>query len=429
MKKFYLFPLFILLVLSSFSQIKLDSGLVAYYPFNGNANDESGNGNNPIFNNATLTNDEQGNPNNAYHFNGINNYIEIPNSTSINPVNQISLCALIRPTGFYKGPCHGNSIIMKGDADYLQGNYALRFDDNAYTYGQNCSTNIVDTIHQNFYSMSAQTPSPGYMPYINKDQWYCIVYTYNGSLGKFYLDGNLIDSEYSSITGFSNNYNLFFGRLSNSTFPYWLNADLDEVRIYNRAINSQEVTALCPSASPLPVTLTSFETNISNKQIKLSWHVENESGIVNYTIERSTSTRSDFKEVGIVNADKLSSYTYIDKTALINQTYYYRLKILENTNAISYSEINTAYLFDNNKIVLVYPNPSKGNLSIQIKGYSGIAKLSLINSTGQTVFLKDEIISNNNLLPVTFHNLSGVYWLKITTGSNTYTQKVIFLMR
>jgi len=43
------------------AQINLDSGLVAYYPFNGNANDESGNGNNGTVNGATLTADRFGN--------------------------------------------------------------------------------------------------------------------------------------------------------------------------------------------------------------------------------------------------------------------------------------------------------------------------------------------------------------------------------
>ena len=44
-----------------FAQINLDSGLVAHYPFNGNANDESGNGINGTVNGATLTNDRFGN--------------------------------------------------------------------------------------------------------------------------------------------------------------------------------------------------------------------------------------------------------------------------------------------------------------------------------------------------------------------------------
>jgi len=51
-------------------------GLVAYYPFNGNANDESGNGHHGTVNGATLTSDRDGNENNSYSFDGVDDYIE-----------------------------------------------------------------------------------------------------------------------------------------------------------------------------------------------------------------------------------------------------------------------------------------------------------------------------------------------------------------
>ncbi|MGE0259640.1 MAG: LamG domain-containing protein [Alphaproteobacteria bacterium] len=51
------------------------ASLVAYYPFNGNANDESGNGNNGTVFGATLTTDRFGNPDSAYSFNGLDNFI------------------------------------------------------------------------------------------------------------------------------------------------------------------------------------------------------------------------------------------------------------------------------------------------------------------------------------------------------------------
>ena len=49
--------LFIIIANICYSQVDLNAGLVAYYPFTGNANDASGNNNNPVFNNATLTSD------------------------------------------------------------------------------------------------------------------------------------------------------------------------------------------------------------------------------------------------------------------------------------------------------------------------------------------------------------------------------------
>ena len=54
----------------SVPEFEPNTGLVAYYPFNGNANDESGNGNNGTVNGATLTTDRDGNANSAYDFDG-----------------------------------------------------------------------------------------------------------------------------------------------------------------------------------------------------------------------------------------------------------------------------------------------------------------------------------------------------------------------
>jgi hypothetical protein len=56
------------------------ASLVAHYPFNGNANDESGNGYNGIAYGATLTTDRFGNPNSAFSFNETNNFIEASGS-------------------------------------------------------------------------------------------------------------------------------------------------------------------------------------------------------------------------------------------------------------------------------------------------------------------------------------------------------------
>ena len=55
------------------------NGLVGYWGFNGNANDQSGNSNNGTVNGATLTTDRFGNSNSAYNFDGVNDYIRCIN--------------------------------------------------------------------------------------------------------------------------------------------------------------------------------------------------------------------------------------------------------------------------------------------------------------------------------------------------------------
>ncbi len=56
------------------------ASLVAYYPFNGNANDESGNGDNGTVFGATLTTDRFGNTNSAYAFDGTDDFIKASGS-------------------------------------------------------------------------------------------------------------------------------------------------------------------------------------------------------------------------------------------------------------------------------------------------------------------------------------------------------------
>ena len=65
-------------------QSNLQSGLVAWYPFDGNASDMSGNGNHGTVNGATLGTDRHGQIGKAYHFDGVDDYIEVFDDDVIN---------------------------------------------------------------------------------------------------------------------------------------------------------------------------------------------------------------------------------------------------------------------------------------------------------------------------------------------------------
>ncbi len=222
---------------------------MAYYPFNGNANDASGNGNNAILNNATLTSDRLGNPNSAYAFNGIDNFIQVPNSPTLNTTNQISICAWVKVSGFYQGTCHGNNIVMKGDGDYLPGNYMIRFDDSFFTNNQNCSITTPDVNHESFFGLGS-TPYAS-TPFIKPGQWYSVVYTCDGATAKIYVNCQLVGSGPANGISFTNTANLFFGKLNSAQYPYWFNGTMDEIRIYNRPINQDEVNAYGDCSTPV----------------------------------------------------------------------------------------------------------------------------------------------------------------------------------
>ncbi|MEO5945853.1 MAG: LamG-like jellyroll fold domain-containing protein [Chitinophagaceae bacterium] len=228
-----LFTYLILLSNIASAQVDLSLGLKAYYPFSGNANDVSGNNNNPVFNNATLTADRFGIPSSAYNFNGTDTYMKILNSPSINMTNKMSITAWVKPTGFYTGTCYNNMMVMKGFNDNNQiGNYFIRFSD-VYT---GCTTPDITT--ERFYGGNTIAP----LPIVQLNQWYSVIWTYDGITARIYINCELKFST-NIILNFTNSRDLFMGRMEDPSFPYWLNGVLDEVRIYDRPLNIDEVKA------------------------------------------------------------------------------------------------------------------------------------------------------------------------------------------
>ena len=86
----------------------LTDGLVAYYPFEGNADDMSALENHGTVYGATLVNDRFGNPDGAYSFDGDGDYILVPDSTSID-VNVFTI------TCWVVGPPSGSVIVVPGE--------------------------------------------------------------------------------------------------------------------------------------------------------------------------------------------------------------------------------------------------------------------------------------------------------------------------
>jgi hypothetical protein len=84
--------------------------LIAYYPFDGNAADMTGNGNNGTVFGAALTADRFGNPNSAYKFDGINDYIDLGNNPSLKPGLPIAIEAWVRLDSTAVAPIFNNDF-------------------------------------------------------------------------------------------------------------------------------------------------------------------------------------------------------------------------------------------------------------------------------------------------------------------------------
>jgi hypothetical protein len=203
-------------------------GLVGWWPFNGNANDESGNGNNGTVNGATLTADRNGNVNSAYSFNGINQNIT-KNSFSINN-GALTISFWLNAKTINK-----TMRIITHNWDNSQSTFSTHIDQKSLIYGYiGGVTKDVNNIQYHVWSQNV----------INSNQWYFISCTFSDKSNKIYVNGNLINS--ITTTNLKSAINtLFFG--GDSSWPF--NGILDDIAIYNRALTQQEITALYTGTS------------------------------------------------------------------------------------------------------------------------------------------------------------------------------------
>lgn len=224
----------------------LKVGLVAWYTFNGDVLDHSGLKNNVIFNSAKATAGKSGVPRTAYLFDGASSYMQVANSKSINPL-KITLYALVKPKGFYQGTCHYNRVICKGYNDYDNGRYSMGFDDQAYYNYTGCDLPVLNG-KENFYGSygngTGATGATDLTQYVKANQWYSLVYTFDGVNSKLYVNGILVNRIIRSTSFTANTNPLFIGRNQDPGYPYYFNGVIDEIRIYKRVLNQAEVSAL-----------------------------------------------------------------------------------------------------------------------------------------------------------------------------------------
>ena len=215
------------------------NGLVGYWPFNGNANDESGNGLNGQVNGALLTNDRNGIQNNAYDFNGINDFIEVVYK-SIMPTNgNLTLSAWFKTNGYNNQ--NYQTIISKRDT-YWTCEYLI-----SLSYHQDIihDTKVITARTLGMGNGEQLWSSTSYTPNV----WEHWIVVYNNGQAKIYKNGILDASQNFALVPDKQNCPILFGKntsLDNSEQFY---GKLDDIGIWNRALTQQEITNLYNSVS------------------------------------------------------------------------------------------------------------------------------------------------------------------------------------
>ncbi|MBK6341834.1 MAG: LamG domain-containing protein [Flavobacteriales bacterium] len=206
------------------------TGLIAWHPFNGNANDESGNGHDLTVFGASLADDRNGVPAAAYSFNGTNNYMNSGNDVDFEIIDDRTLSVWIQPgttltddqgivgyvgssgplaghAGYYlKRRLPGNGILAAYEDSALvgSGQYGAAWSDAAYASGQ----------------------------------WHHLVHWRNGGTTHLYVDGVLQSSSYMLTPYFLNSE--FLVGWSGSAGQYF-HGEIDDIGLWDRALTTGEI--------------------------------------------------------------------------------------------------------------------------------------------------------------------------------------------
>jgi hypothetical protein len=187
----------------------------------------------------------------------------------------------------------------------------------------------------------------------------------------------------------------------------------------------------CPGLAPLPVKLMGFQGNKNLDKVTLQWTVANNENNNKFEIERSTDG-STFSTVGIVMADEKvgnASYQFAENINYSN-TVYYRLKMYDQAQSVSYSKVlifkNTATIKSPLRI-LNNPTNDKVNFSYSSEA-NQVVDIKIYDMNGRMLMLKKmNVYQGSNVInfPLSNRINPGMYVLELNEGTSIQTAKFI----
>ncbi|GAB4033429.1 LamG-like jellyroll fold domain-containing protein [Spirosoma jeollabukense] len=219
--------------------------LIASVSFtDGSRSDISGNNNNvnPV-GNPTFTSDRKGKSNAAILLNGLGDYLYMNDSPTLNQTNAISISIWIKPISLSLDPTGWMQIYNK--SNFVNGTsemYSALIRPTIGAPGITINTDIKQGSQCQSGKWQTLTVASG----IELNKWYHIVFTYSGTVGRMYINGQLLYTK----TDFSANGidycpggELKFGAQGKSDTNYFYGA-LDDIRMYRRVLTDSEVQTL-----------------------------------------------------------------------------------------------------------------------------------------------------------------------------------------
>jgi hypothetical protein len=407
------------------------NGLVGWWPFSGNANDASGNGNNGTVNGASLVNDRFGVSNSAYSFNGLNTFIEVTSSASLKVDTSYSIGLWIKSDTNTNNKPFGYTLLSKITPSGWYGGYEIML-------GTIDSTGVINHVGNIGGANIILGTKSGKI--IRLGNWQFLVITFNGAKLKLFSNGILVDSIIQNGLLQKGNDPLRFGRRGGSgIYNQWYKGLIDDIGIWNRALSSFEISELYQGCKlSVANNPTNQSSNINtqaqfsalandttasylwqSKQANLSWgDIPSSSFYSGITTKKLTvnniqvnNHKQLFRVIVTKNTCKDTSVVAmlnVNDTCITSTTDTLYIKV--NTSSLSNPIYNT---------VKVYPNPSSTQVVIDNGNYNtmGSYTAKIINSIGQQVF-QSLINQQQFVIDAKTMGGSGVYTLYITDANN-----------
>ena len=350
--------------------------VVAYYPFIGNANDVTVNEKNATVTGATLTTDRLGKVKAAYTFNGSSNLIKLPTNLAL---SNTAFCLSFWFKSLGNGNYNAQTLLD------LRGQYNI-----AVSFYSNHPTNpnaVSFYIANNSGYIYCWSPNNT----IQAGVWYHVVANYGNNTMQLFVNGVLLDTKTqtppSAVTGYYNNtlgkdYNLNLNRA-------WFYGSMDEVLIYKRSLTSAEILALYNRG----LTTSEFSEIFAPISIQ-------------YTYNALGARLSRGKLITLKSASFIATRDSANNNMVIND----QNEIFEDSLG--------------QQKVIIYPNPTRGQLKIEIKGYEQTSTIVyLYDLSGKLLLNKKQFDSTIPLDLSSFTN--GTYILKIVMGDKTSEWKIL----
>lgn len=231
MKKLIFLVLVFLLGFVGMAQADLNDGLVAYYPFNSNTLDESGNANDGIINGATLAYDRFGNANSAFNFDGVDDYIEINDTESFDLTNKFTLVGWIYPNSFSE---YNNIFAKWGMGNGVEHrSYVLNIIDGKLGLRISIDGSHIENT-TTFYTVGSTS--------LTLHTWIYVTGVYDGNFLNVYVNGVFDGSISLHKDAFIGDSAIRIGIDGWGNNPF--DGSIDDIRIYNRALSESEIQQL-----------------------------------------------------------------------------------------------------------------------------------------------------------------------------------------